>query len=173
MVVGQFVQLSKLAVGFGLKPKMQGTVSGAPLKTAEEVNGKKWWSGAYEVVVTVSGVFDDTRQGSGLGSKNQNCAWFRVHHWKQLWRAIGGGSGVVCKRWWSWKIVHSTMQGRGAGWGQKNQKPSCRGSVLVLPFQTAVEECDGRWQGSSYDTAAVTGWGVHKCEVGEGWGPKT
>ena len=113
--------------------------------------------------------------GAGWGQKTKTMltrAQFRVHHWKWLWKAIGGGSGVVHTRWWSWKVVHSTTQGGGAGWGQKKkQKPSRRGSVLVLPFQTAVEECDGRWwgyQGSSYKMVAIAGWHVHKCEVGVG-----
>src|ERR1700677_4816940 len=76
----------------------------------------------------VGGAFNNTR-GERVGVKKPKLSSLGLgfgSNWKQLWRemgggSVGGGSGVVCMRWWSWWVVHLTTQGGGAGWGQKTK----------------------------------------------------
>ena len=69
---------------------------------------------------------------------------------------LGFGSAVSNGsrgRWWEvvgWFVevaMHLQMQGGRGGWGAKNPKQSCSGSVLGLPCKMVVEGGKGRWCG--------------------------
>jgi hypothetical protein len=61
-----FVRSRKWGWGFGArnpKPSCYGSVLGAPMETAVEVDGRRWWVGAYNVVVAVGRCIHSCKQG--------------------------------------------------------------------------------------------------------------